>query len=300
MKDDYFLAKWLNNELSEKDLKEHLSEEEINAFKKIIAAMAQLESPHSSPEELLHKFKLEKGKKPKVKKLSFSFYLYRVAAVFVLFFASYYFIISSDTNYSTTVAEKINVTLPDNSEVQLNAVSEIQFNKNRWNKNRELELQGEAFFKVSKGSTFTVNTELGKVSVLGTQFNVVIREQYFEVQCYEGSVQVKYLTQTVKLSAGNTFKMLNSKVSLIENSPKKVPSWTRAISSFESIPYHYVIAELERQYNVTVKYDKQLLSNIIFTGHFTHSNLDLALQAVSIPLNLKYTVLNNKVILQNQ
>lgn len=299
MKDDYFLAKWLNNELSEKYLEEHLSEKEINAFKKIIAATANLESPTSSPEELLNKFKQVKDKKTKVKKLNFSYYLYRVAAVFVLFFVSYYFLSNRDTIYTTTFAEKIKVELPDNSEVQLNAVSEIHFNKSGWSKNRALELKGEAFFKVSKGSTFIVNTELGKVSVLGTQFNVVVRNQYFEVHCYEGSVSVNYLTQTVKLSEGSSFKVVNSKVSLTKNSTKKVPSWTHNTSSFESIPYQYVIAELERQYNVNVEYDEKSLSNTNFTGNFTHSNLDLALQAVCIPLNLKYSMQNNKVILQN-
>ncbi|MDO9260326.1 MAG: histidine kinase, partial [Flavobacteriaceae bacterium] len=74
MNDNYFLAKWLNNELSENDLKQHLSEDEIRAYKKIISATENLEPPVFNPEELLEKFKLSNAK-PFVKKLSFTYYL---------------------------------------------------------------------------------------------------------------------------------------------------------------------------------------------------------------------------------
>lgn len=300
MKDSYFLAKWLNNELSDKDLKEHLSEKEILTYKKIIATTENLESPVINSEELLDKFILAKTKKPIVKKLSFTYYLYRVAAVFVIFFASYYLLSNKSTSYTTTFAEKINIELPDNTKVQLNADSEIYFKSNNWNKQRELNLQGEAFFKVSKGSTFKVKTKLGTVSVLGTQFNVVVRDQYFEVHCYEGAVSVNFQKQTNKFMEGSSFKMVNSKVTLNNNSIKKSPSWTQNISSFESMPYKYVVAELERQYNIIIEYDVKSLSNTLFTGNFTHTNLEMAVQAISIPLNLKYTIHNNKVSLQNQ
>ena len=44
-------------------------------------------------------------------------------------------------------------TLPDHSEVVLNADSEITYKKSNWDTNRKLELQGEAYFKVAKGKT---------------------------------------------------------------------------------------------------------------------------------------------------
>lgn len=300
MKNNYFLAKWLNNELSDNDLKEYLSVKEIHTYKKIIAATENLEAPDINSEELLEKFIIAKTNKPIVKKLSFTYYLYRVAAVFVIFFASYHLLSNKSTSYATTFAEKINVELPDNSNVQLNAGSEIDYKSKNWNKQRELNLQGEAFFKVSKGSTFDVKTKFGVVSVLGTQFNVVVRDQYFEVHCYEGTVSVNFQKQTNKLIAGSSFKMVNSKVTINNKSTKTIPSWTQNFSSFESMPYKYVIEELERQYNVVIEYDVKSLSNTIFTGNFTHTNLEMALQAISIPLNLKYTIHNNKVSLQNQ
>lgn len=300
MKDNYFLAKWLNNELNDADLKHHLSEGEIRSFKKIISATEKIEIPAFNSEESLKKIQLLHSK-PAVRKLSFTYYLYRVAAVFAIFFTSYYFISDKSTSYTATFSEKINFELPDNSKVQLNAASEITFKKRNWNKHRELNLQGEAFFNVSKGSTFRVNTSLGTVSVLGTQFNVIIRDRYFEVHCYEGTVSVNFQNQTRKLTAGSSFKLLNSKITVNYDNTDTIPSWVQNKSSFDSMPYEFVVKELERQYNVVIEYDIDFYANTRFTGNFTHTDLETALQAISIPLNLKYTIYNNhKVSLQKQ
>ena len=47
------------------------------------------------------------------------------------------------------MAEQTTVTLPDNSEVFLNAASEVRFNDKSWEDKREVNLKGEAFFKGS-------------------------------------------------------------------------------------------------------------------------------------------------------
>jgi ferric-dicitrate binding protein FerR (iron transport regulator) len=80
-------------------------------------------------------------------------------------------------------------SLPDQSQVLLNAGSQASFKSWDWSSNRAVSLQGEAYFKVAKGQKFTVETNLGSVTVLGTQFNVKARDNRFEVTCYEGKVQ---------------------------------------------------------------------------------------------------------------
>ena len=78
------------------------------------------------------------------------------------------------------------------------AGSELNYNASKWGEKRELELKGEAFFDVEKGKRFDVNTELGKISVLGTEFNVLSRDSIFKVSCYEGLVQVTYGNEKIK------------------------------------------------------------------------------------------------------
>jgi len=294
MKENNFLAKWLANEISETELKKHLSEDEVCTYKKIVSHSNQLEAPHFNAEEALKKLNL-KNYRTKVRKLNFIKFIYRVAAIIVVVFASYYFIGNQSQNYTTSLAQKIIFDLPDKSTVNLNADSEVKYKKRNWKKNRNLSLKGEAYFKVAKGSKFTVKTALGNVAVLGTQFNVVARNNYFEVVCYEGLVSATYKNNTIKIPAGSSFKVINSETKFEKTITASGPSWIQNHSSFKSMPYWYVVNELERQYNITIEFNNTI-SNNLFTGNFTHSNLENALKAITIPFNLNYTfVTNNKV-----
>ena len=61
--------------------------------------------------------------------------------------------------YIGNKSQKQEISLPDNSQVSLNALSSVTYNESSWDENRELTLNGEAFFKVEKGSTFEVKTK---------------------------------------------------------------------------------------------------------------------------------------------
>ncbi|WP_457617484.1 FecR family protein [Lutibacter sp.] len=294
MKENNFLAKWLANEISETELKKYLSEDEVRTYKKIISHSNQLEAPHFNAEEALKKLNL-KNAGTKVRRVNFTKFIYRVAAIIIVVVSSYYFIGNHTKNYKTSLAQKITFDLPDKSTVNLNADSEVKYKTRNWKKNRNLSLKGEAYFKVAKGSKFTVKTALGNVTVLGTQFNVVARNNYFEVVCYEGLVSATYKNKTIKIPAGSSFKVINSETKFEKTITASGPFWIQNHSSFKSMPYWYVVNELERQYNITIEFNNTI-SNNLFTGNFTHNNLENALKAITIPFNLNYTfVTNNKV-----
>jgi ferric-dicitrate binding protein FerR (iron transport regulator) len=134
-----------------------------------------------------------------------------------------------------------------------------------------------------------VETSAGTVTVLGTQFKVKNRANYFEAVCYEGLVQVTSTGKTIKLSPAKMFRVINGAVASDENSTEKLPSWLSNESSFESVPFTEVLQEFERQYNVTIT-TKNVELNQLFTGRFVHSNLSLAIQSIAIPLNLTYEI----------
>ena len=172
----------------------------------------------------------------------------------------------------------------------LNADSRVTYKKNIWKISRHVHLDGEAFFSVAKGSRFDVETQSGIVSVLGTQFNVKNRDNYFEVVCYEGLVQVQSLGETSKLSAGNSFRILNGEMEVFDkNDSYTVPDWMSNESVFRSVPFAQVIHELERQYDVSITASNIDL-NQLFTGKFVHDSLEMSLKAITIPLNLKYEI----------
>ncbi len=219
----------------------------------------------------------------------------KIAAIFVVLLGvGSLFFLNSDSNIDTLAGEKISIELPDASAVMLNSKSEIVFNKPNWKDKRAVTLKGEAFFKVTKGSTFDVITETGTVSVLGTQFNVKSRKGYFEVQCFEGLVNVRYNGSTKNLSAGTTFKVINGTISS-DATLDIEPQWINNISSFKSVPFQEVIKEFERQYDVVFSLEN-IDTSRIFTGGFVHSNLEDALKSITLPLDLEYKIDSEKHI----
>ena len=298
MNRERLIEKWLDNNLSEEEFKAFKSLEDYNALMKLSEGLSQFKAPEYNTSEELETIlpKLEDKQAPK--KVSFLKPLMRIAAALVVGFGLFYYSLTLDTKITTDVAQHTTFTLPDQSEVILNAESSLVYNKRNWDEDRSLELKGEGFFKVAKGKQFDVNTGAGVVSVLGTQFNVKQRNNIFEVICFEGLVAVTYNNQQTKLYPGDTFLLVNGKQIVNEKEEKQQPTWITGESSFRSIPLGEVIDELERQYGVQMQFDKELINTeTLFTGRFTHKNLDIALKSITLPLHLEYRKEDKSIIL---
>jgi len=194
--------------------------------------------------------------------------------------------------------DKREFTLPESSEVMLNADSRIIYHKANFTADRELTLKGEAFFKVKPGSSFTVKTDWGNITVLGTSFNVIARPERFEVSCHTGKVRVTNLSgQQREITAGEM--VIDEKkptLTLKEFTPAALPSWTEGKFIFNDQPLSVVFAELERQYKVRVELPADL-RNMRYTGPFESGNLTNALHIITWPLILQYEVKGNTVVI---
>ncbi len=293
-----YLAKWLNNELSEQELSEFKKSEAYASYRKIAAISKQLEAPAFDVKKALHENKMKRSiAETKIVRLNPLKNLMRVAAVAaIVLMGSYFYLNSLDETVKTHLAQNDQLVLPDASEVILNADSKIAFNKNNWNSKRTVTLEGEAFFKVSKGNTFSVETSDGVVTVLGTQFNVENRKGFYEVTCYEGLVSVNYEGKNIKLAAGSSFLVINNQITQTESSKALEPSWVNNESSFKGIPLLFVLKELERQYNIKFN-SNNVDTTVLFTGTFTNKNIELALKSICLPYQIKFKLEKNKVLL---
>lgn len=287
MKDENKILKWLNNELSHEEIDDLKKSGNFKDLEKIAHYSTQLEAPKVDAEAALHAFRLKQKQKPKVRTLNFKPYLKYAAILVVMLSVTFLTFFNNNKSFNTSIAETQTITLPDNSQVMLSAVSSLSYNKKKWKNDRDLELDGEAFFKVSKGRKFTVKTSVGEIQVLGTQFNVKERDNYFEVQCYEGLVAVTFNGETVKLSKGKSFRVVNNAIELVDDFSSIQPSWLSQESTFVKVPLKYVIADLENYYNIKV-ITQSINTEKLFTGTFTHNNKDIALQSITIPLKLSY------------
>lgn len=297
MEKEYLIKKWLDNSLTPEELEAFKALEDYEALTKLSNYTKGFKAPEYNEDEAL-KTVLHQIETKKQSKVNWLQPVLKIAAILVLCFGAYYYTTTLDTTFTTDFSEKISVELPDHSKVDLNALSSITFNKSDWKNNRNVSLKGEAFFDVEKGSTFNVNTSNGIVTVLGTEFNVKQRDNFFEVTCYEGLVQVTYKNNKTKIKPGESFLVLKDLV-INNQTVYNQPQWLTNTSAFKSLPLKEVIAELERQYNIKVE-TKNINTDLLFTGRFTHNNLDTALKSITQPLQLTYTKTNQTIILERE
>ncbi|WP_418263013.1 FecR family protein [Flavobacterium faecale] len=300
MENDKKILKWLNGELSSQEIEDLKKSDDFKIYEKIAHYSAQLETPNVDAQEALVAFQKREKTKKRSKLIAFDkpLWLSMAAAFVVLLTTAYFLFYNRTTVIETQIAQTERFQLPDHSEVVLNADSKISFKEKEWDKSRELTLKGEAYFQVQKGKTFSVNTTDGIVKVLGTHFNVKQRDQYFEVRCYEGLVSVTHDNEIVKLPPGKTFRLINDQIETVADFVAQSPSWLQQESSFENIPLSQVISELERQYDLKIN-TKDINTSVLFTGTFTHKNEKVALDAITIPLQIHYKIEGKTVIFYN-
>ncbi len=300
MTNEDIIKKWLAGELSEEEKNEFESSEAYADIRKLSDALQAFKAPSYSTEEEYKKFSgsiFSKGK-------TISLYdrlkpVLKIAAILIIALTAGYYSLtyfSHSGKENGWIAEQKEVYLPDSSLALLNTGSKIRVTKKTWENDRDVELNGEAFFKVKKGSRFNVRTLQGMVTVLGTEFNVKDWGNYYEVACYKGLVRVISSQDTVLLNPGDAFRTVNNIKENYTFPSKPYPGWLNGESSFKSVPLRFVFAELERQYNVNIE-TKDIELDQLFTGSFSHNNLEIALESVTIPANLCYKVRENKVLI---
>ncbi|WP_033960729.1 FecR family protein [Psychroserpens jangbogonensis] len=298
MNKEELIQKWLDHELNTQELEAFKQLEDYEALTKLDTSLKYFKAPEYNTSENLEQV-MSTIKTDKQNNINWLSAAIKIAAVFVICFSAYYYTTTLDTTINTIASQKQTVELPDASIVELNAVSLLAFNESSWTNNREVTLQGEAFFKVAKGSRFDVKTEDGIISVLGTQFNIKQRDNYFEVICYEGKVAVTHNAKTTKLLPGDSFFVLDGKLFTTEKENQSTPSWLLNQSRFKSLPYREVIAEFERQHNVFISL-KNIDDSQLFTGSFTHNDIEIALKSITLPLHLTHSKIDNIITLKRE
>ena len=294
------LKKWLDNQATPSDMEVLELWPDFDIYKKIDAHTKEILLPEhdiASGIKALNEnplFNKPRQIKPAVITMS---RLLKIAAVFVLLAISGVYLTTLPTNIQAPITSIQTIELPDSSKITLNENSRVTYKKYGWPFKREVTLDGEAYFEVAKGKTFTVLTPKGKISVLGTSFNVKIENDILIVSCFEGFVSVKANGIDTLVSAGDSFSFSPS----LENQKlyTSKPTWIFNESSFVDLPLEVVLLEIEKHYKVTVT-TKNIDVTLRYTGSFTHTNLEQALETVTLPLNLYFSkVSENEVQIYN-
>lgn len=216
--------------------------------------------------------------------------------VLIALLTTVYFYLSPNQNQILAgKGQHIDFTLPDGSEIKVNADSKVSYSVSGFTEKRVLEIAGEVFFSVQKGKPFVVKTHLGTVEVLGTTLNVFARGKEFNVSCLTGKVKVTVGEQSVTILPGEKVEWVGGalKKSNIDISEKEA-GWIRGEFSFDNIPLISIFDEIERQFNVRIA--AKGIENRFYTGTFTNTNLTEVLEMVCSPMNLDYEIKNGNKI----
>lgn len=212
--------------------------------------------------------------------------LYAAAAVVAVILSLPVFAYFHTTDVIVARGEYLSVELPDGSKVKLNAESRLSLKPYWWPISREVEMVGEAFFEVTKGSRFAIKTSNGLVTVLGTSFNVFSREDQFKVFCMTGRVEVASGDESAILTPNKQVVLKEDQLVESESSnPTMSIGWTKGMFYFENTPLSDVVREIERQYNITVDCPKDL--DYYYTGNFSREKKPQeVLQIIGKPFGL--------------
>ena len=281
MENKEILLNWLEGNLTDAQVEREIGSQEFQLYKKIIDASAKWESPKRKSthrEAFLRKMQSVKKRKANTS------ILLKYAAVFLIGVSSV-LLFFTNQNIITANGNTKTVSIFDGSTIKLAPNSSLSYNSVLYFFNRKVTLEGNAFFNVIPGNSFTVNSPNGEVSVLGTSFNIIDREDYFNVVCFTGKVAVKANKQEVILKPLEGFENLSNKKSKFNNASKD-PS-NNSYLYLNQVPLHIVLKELSNFYNVTFNTDAVSLEGT-YNGLLINDNIELALKNVLYPFNFDF------------
>mgnify|MGYP001654282430 CR=1 FL=1 len=182
--------------------------------------------------------------------------------------------------------QRANLTLPDGTNVWLNARSEMRYPAVFTGNKREITLDGEAYFEVThnEDKPFVVQTNKCNVEVLGTKFNV---EAYSDSEDFctslmEGSVRVSDKgnpSETVLLSPNHMVSLENGQLSTSPILDFDVFRWKEGLICFRNMNFEQLMLRFEKCYGVRIVVENKHLVNYICSGKFRISDgIDNALR----------------------
>ena len=197
----------------------------------------------------------------------------------------------SKKQVNTSAAQKESVLLVDGTKVILNSESKLTYNRNYNNNNRSVHLVGEAYFSVKKGNIpFNIQTPHGKISVLGTSFNVRTRNDGFEVGVNDGEVQVSNENSLLHLSKGQLIDVKSEFISsnILQIPTDQYPDWLNRKFYCNETTLESLCLEIERTFDIEINFTNPDLKSLTITGLIEASDLDNVLQTVSILTKHKF------------
>ena len=278
---------------------------------------------------------------PEIRRKRFSIgYVLAAAAIFSgLVILSFFLYYSSNTQNSNLVSHSIKdsgmiqtvnfknddlkIILEDGSVVFLEPSSKITYPKHFKDNRRDVYLEGNAFFEISKNRTrpFYVYNKQIITHVLGTSFTVRNNKNTneIEVSVRTGRVEVyenSELVKKVKTNNNGVVLLPNQKVVYNENARKFIetlvdvplPIKVDSVNNkevkeafiFYDKPLSSVLNSIEKMYGIEIVAENEAIYNCPFTGDITQQNLFNKMDIICKVMNISYEIKGTKILLRGK
>lgn len=194
--------------------------------------------------------------------------------------------------------------LPDGTQIALNKNSVLSYSSLYGEKIREVSLEGEGFFTVTKDKqkAFVVDLDGSKIAVLGTVFNVknYKKESTTTATLVEGAIRFETPRQQVLLEPDQqlVFDKSRNKINIGRVSTDLITAWRSHQIKYKSIPFKEFLDILKRQYNVEIVLSDEVLGDQKVSGTFDEGlTVDQILDLMKKNLSFKWKKHENKYVI---
>lgn len=227
--------------------------------------------------------------------------------------------------------QKTKVTLPDKSIVWLNAKTTLKYTSAFNEKQRNVYLDGEAFFDVTHDKTrpFIVKTSTINIKVYGTTFNVKAYKEdgVTEATLVKGKISIEGIHVSgndgdeIIIHPNETFsyvkdkaafekarlpesktqdKIVSKRVEPIIQIAQKVDvalivAWKDGKLCFKDENFSTLAYKLEQWYNVKIHFEDAEVQEIKYTGKFEKENINQVLRYLQILTPFEYDIKLNEI-----
>lgn len=240
---------------------------------------------------------------------------------------------SSFTEVTSPYGSKSEIKLPDGTSVILNAGSTLKYKNDFNQKNRNIDLYGEAYFKVAKNPEIPLVVSAGSINViaLGTEFNIKAypEESTIETTLIEGKVEIANSNPVKKVEdefidlipnqkaifykGEEEFKIESANKKTIQPEPvkpflenilispkadvEKTVAWTEGRLIFRGESLEDLCIDLQRKYDVNFVFIEEELKKSRFTGVLLDETLEQVLNYIKLSAPIDYSLEGKTVYL---
>jgi ferric-dicitrate binding protein FerR (iron transport regulator) len=194
--------------------------------------------------------------------------------------------------------QRVNITLPDGSNVWLNARSRLKYPVSFNGRERLMELDGEAYFSVAgnKSKPFVVKTAQGTIEVTGTDFNVDAYSfrNVFETTLMKGQVKISLNDrpeeEAVWLTPDRKAVLREGKLHIEQVDDYTPYRWREGLICFTDKSFSSIMNDFEKYYGVTIQVKNQKALKAFYTGKFRYTDgIDYALRVLQKDIPFRYS-----------